>query len=289
MLIIRLYIIYPENITDVLSIDELSLSKGELYTIITNKTTKRKNKKSLVAIINGTEAKTIEEVLKKIEIEKRTQVKEVSMDMARNMSLAIKNTFPQAIHVIDKFHVIKLVLDALQHVRIKLRWEIIDRENQLIAEAKEKGIKYIPEILSNGDTDRELLARSRYLLYKKESDWTYNQKIRANILFKRFPILKKLYHLSLYFRSIYEYKTKEEATNEFNNWKIKIEELNIKEFNSCIKSLEYYWDKIMNYFDNKSTNAYAESINSKIKKFRQNAKGVVDVRFFLFRLQNLFA
>jgi len=68
------YLLYPENIEENLSIDEVSLSKGELYTIITNKKTKHKNKKSLVAIINGTDAKTIQNVLEQIPIEKRNNV-----------------------------------------------------------------------------------------------------------------------------------------------------------------------------------------------------------------------
>ena len=59
------YLIYPENITANLSIDEVSLSKGELYTFITNKNIGVKNKKCVVAIINGTEAKVIQEVVAK--------------------------------------------------------------------------------------------------------------------------------------------------------------------------------------------------------------------------------
>ena len=57
------YLIYPANITDKLSIDEVSLSKGELYTFVTNKNTNVKNKKSVVAVINGTEASVIQSVL----------------------------------------------------------------------------------------------------------------------------------------------------------------------------------------------------------------------------------
>src|ERR1035437_3416786 len=90
------YLIYPENITDKLSIDEVSLSKGELYTFVTNKNTKVRNKKSVVAVINGTEAKTIQEVLDKLPLEKRNKVTEVSMDMARNMGLAIDSSFPNS-------------------------------------------------------------------------------------------------------------------------------------------------------------------------------------------------
>ncbi|WP_443940020.1 transposase [Pedobacter sp. MW01-1-1] len=47
--------------------------------------------------------------------------------------------------------------------------------------------------------------------------------------------------------------------------------------------------KILNYFDNKSTNASAESFNAKIKAFRAQFRGVGDINFFLFRLTKLFA
>ncbi|WP_458250292.1 transposase [Flavobacterium psychrophilum] len=43
------------------------------------------------------------------------------------------------------------------------------------------------------------------------------------------------------------------------------------------------------FFKNRHTNANAESFNSKIKLFRANQRGVVDVKFFLFRMEKLFA
>ena len=87
------YLLFPENITEQISIDEVSLSKGELYTIVTNKNTRCRNKKSLIAVINGTDAKSIENVLQKIPQELRNKVKEISMDMAPNMSMAARNSF----------------------------------------------------------------------------------------------------------------------------------------------------------------------------------------------------
>ncbi|MCO5255365.1 MAG: transposase [Lentimicrobium sp.] len=50
-----------------------------------------------------------------------------------------------------------------------------------------------------------------------------------------------------------------------------------------------HYRKILNYFDNRSTNASAESFNAKIKAFRQQYRGVSDVNFFLFRLSKLYA
>ena len=283
------YLIYPENITDKLSIDEVSLSKGELYTFITNKNTGVKNKKCIVAVINGTEAKVIQEVLEKISLEKRNQVKEVSMDMARNMGLAVQNSFSNSSMVIDRFHVVRLVMDAMQHIRVGFRWEAIKQENVAIKQAKENKEKYYPQVLANGDTLKELLARSRYLLYTLEEDWTINQAKRANILFEKYPLLKEVYKLTLEFRAIYKNISKAQALTQFNQWKEKVVKSAIEEFNTVVNSLEYHLDNILNFFDNRSTNANAESFNSKIKGFRANLRGVTDVNFFLFRLGKLFA
>lgn len=283
------YLIYPDNLSDKLSIDEVSLSKGELYTFITNKNTGVRNKKSVVAVINGTEAKTIQAVLERLPVEKRNQVKEVSMDMARNMGLSVENSFPGAKRVIDRFHVVRLVMDAMQHLRVSFRWEAIEQENAAIKQAVEKKEKYLPETLSNGDTLKELLARSRYLLYKYENDWTPNQSKRAAILFQRYPLLKTAYDLILSFRNIYKNTSKERALTQFEEWKNKVIASKIDKFNTVVNSLDYHLDNILNFFDNRSTNANAESFNSKIKGFRANLRGVTDVRFFLFRLQKLFA
>lgn len=60
--------------------------------------------------------------------------------MAKNMEFAVKKSFPKTNLVTDRFHVIKLAIDALQHIRIKLRWKELDKENQAIAKAKQKKV-----------------------------------------------------------------------------------------------------------------------------------------------------
>lgn len=79
------------------------------------------------------------------------------------------------------------------------------------------------------------------------------------------------------------------ASIAFNEWKDKVVQTKIKEFNTVVNSIEYHLDNILNFFDNRSTNANAESFNSKIKGFRANLRGVTDVKFFLFRLEKLFS
>ncbi|MET2997076.1 transposase, partial [Flavobacterium columnare] len=86
-----------------LSIDEVALSQGKLYTIVTNKKFKGK-KSSLVAIIAETKDDQVIELIRKIDPEKRNCVKETTLDMANTMKLIAKKCFPKAIQVTDRFH-----------------------------------------------------------------------------------------------------------------------------------------------------------------------------------------
>jgi len=280
--------IFPENIGEYLSIDEVSLSQGELYTFVTNKNGRGKIG-TLVASIKGTLSKDIIQVLEKLPLEARMQVKEVTLDMAKNMEAAVKPCFPNAKLVTDRFHVVKLAIDALQHIRIKLRWKELDEENLAIEEAKKQGVKYIPKVLSNGDTPKQLLARCRYILAKKPSKWTPNQQLRAKVLFEQYPIIKTAYYHTMEFRNIYESSYYKIAEKRFLEWIQKSMELQIKEFYTVAHSVQYNLDNILNFFINRNTNANAESFNAKIKLFRANLRGVTDTTFFLFRLYKLFA
>ena len=74
--------------------------------------------------------------------------------------------------------------------RIAYRWQVMKDENRKIKEAKAKGESYEPKVFSNGDTLRQLLARSRYLLFKAPDKWLQSQKVRAKLLFEQFPDIK---------------------------------------------------------------------------------------------------
>jgi len=282
------YLVYPENIGEKISIDEVSLSDGELYTIVTNKSAKGK-KGTLIAILKGTKVEEIESVLLRIPVEKRLRVKEITLDMAKNMESASERCFPNAQLVTDRFHVVRLVSDALQHVRIKYRWEAIKSENESIKKAREDNTKYTPEVFANGDTRKQLLARSRYLLFKTPVNWSKTQQFRADILFKEYPILKQAYYLSMHFRSLYNCQDKNTARIKMVQWIEDTVKSGIDEYNTAANSIKINLENILNFFHHRSTNANAESFNAKLKGFRAILRGVKDIDFFLFRLEKLFA
>jgi transposase len=141
-------------------------------------------------------------------------------------------------------------------------------------------------VLSNGNAVKQLLARSRLVLYKKPG----SQKERAQLLFENTPNLKEAYSLALDFSNIFTNTTEKiNGLTRLAKWHEKVRQSGFKLFNTVAKSIENHYQTILNYFDNRSTNASAESFNAKIKTFRSQFRGVRKVEFFLYRLTQLYA
>lgn len=163
-------------------------------------------------------------------------------------------------------------------------------ENEAIAQAKKEKVAYLPEVLENGDTVKQLLARSRYLLFKHPRKWTLSQEQRAKLLFERYPLLKQAYNLSLRLGDIFRICTsKEQAFKRLAIWHNEVESSGIESFRTVSRSVESHYLSILNFFISRSTNASAESFNAKVKAFRATSRGVRDVKFFLFRLSKIYA
>ena len=104
------------------------------------------------------------------------------------------------------------------------------------------------------------------------------------------PISKKAYDLAQDLRNIFEKATdKIIGFSRWAKWYEKVNQFGFKSFNTISRSIENHYQTILNYFNNRSTNASAESFNAKIKAFRLQFRGVRNVAFFLFRLTNIYA
>ena len=241
-------------------------------------------------MVAGTKAETVIAIVEKIPLKVRNQVTEITLDMAANMGLIAKKWFPNTTRVTDRFHIQKLATEALQEIRIKYRWQAIDQENEAIEKAKKNKKRFEPEVLTNGDTLKQLLARSRYFLYKNKSKWSTNQIELANLLLELYPDIQKAYILTQELRNISE-KTTDKIIGFTKLAKLhkKVNQSGFKSFNTISRTIINHYQTILNYFDNRSTNASAESFNAKIKAFRSQFRGVRNIEFFLFRLTNIYA
>lgn len=272
-----------------MGLDETSFSRGELYTILINKEAKGR-KGSIIAMIKGSDVKTVCDVLLRLSRKRRFQVREITLDMASNMHHIAKVCFPSARQVIDRFHVQQLAFDAVQEMRIKARWEAMDNENLEVAYCKSCGRTYHPQTFDNGDTRKQLLARARYLLFKKDTCWSDSQRKRAEILFREYPDIKKAYYLSLRLGLIYhQCKHADTAMTRLARWYDEVDKSGFEAFGTVARTIQTHYLRILAFFKNRATNAASESFNAKIKAFRAQLRGVRDTEFFLFRLSKIYA
>jgi len=272
-----------DNIGPYMSLDETCLSNGEVWTFLTNKEG-RGGKGTLAAAIPGTRSDDIiDKLVGAMGKSLRRKVKEVTCDLSPSMMLIASEVFYNAHVVNDRFHVQQVYNEAVDEIRIDIR-------RQLIAQENERDRSEQPRTYSNGETMRQILARSKHTLMMASNKWTDIQRHRANILFKHYPQLKEAYLLAMELRNIFNmHISPTAAMRKLNSWYEKLLAIGNSNFRSVIKTFKNHAPTILNYFRRRSTNASAEAFNSKVKIFRSQMRGVRDRNFFIFRLVKLYA
>ena len=272
-----------DNIGPYMSLDETCLSNGEVWTFLTNKNG-HGGRGTLAAAIPGTKSDEIISILTAAMSKSvRHRGKEGTCDLSPSMMLIAAEVFYNAHVVNDRFHVQQVYNEAVDEIRIDIR-------RQLIAEENERDKSVAPPVYSNGETMRQILARSKHTLMMSQNKWTDTQRHRVNILFKHHPILKDAYNLAMELRHIFNAKiTPVKAMGRLNKWFEKVMALGNNNFRSVIKTFKNHAPTILNYFRRRATNASAEAFNSKVKIFRSQMRGVRDRNFFIFRLVKLYA
>lgn len=310
------WVLLAKNMGTHLSIDETQLC-DEVYTILSNKAGKGR-KGSIIAIVKGTKAAVVSKIIKMIAAEELAKVKEITMDFSDSMYSIAKECFPNADIVIDCFHIVQRLCDGLEEMRLKFkRLAVTENKKAAAAFAKEEDRKaknracyrrnhkkkpgekrgrkrirkqkYKPALQANGETKVELLTRSRNMLSQSGEKWGDQKKERGRILFELYPQMQEGYSLICKVRSIFKEKlTVDQAEEKLHEWYKEVSNCTLREIKAardCIKSKE---KEVLNYFKNRSTNASAESLNSKLKGFKAQLHGVADIPFFLYRVCTIF-
>lgn len=293
--------LFPNNFGSDMSLDETCLSNGEVYTILTNKAA-HGGRGTLAAMVRGVASDTVSAILKKVPRELRRGVRTVTTDLSSAMMLTVRTVFPKAKLINDRFHVQQLMTEAVDQMRIAFRWEVLAEENEAIKKhrAKRKAAhtraekdligEWEPERMANGETRPQIMARSRHIILMHRSKWNAQQQARAEILFRMFPKLEKAYNLYLDLVDIFNRNTVPAVARlNLARWYNDVEDFGYEGFNKVIETFENHNETIINYFEERLTNASAESFNAKIKAFRTQFRGVGDVRFFMYRLATLYS
>ena len=313
------WVLIEENIGEHLSIDETSL-QDDLFTFLSNKEGHCK-KGSIVAAVRGTKTQDVVNVLLKIPEEQRLKVKEVTMDLSESMADIVTQAFPNATIVLDCFHIMRRCNDAIEEMRLRCKREAQAKVRKEKSEFKKrqkrnaahrrwyrkthpkkykgktrgrkparKNEKFRPAVLSTGDTLVELLTRTKYALTQTPDKWSERTKERMNLIFTKYPKIKQSYEVVNKLRAIFRSTTltKETAREKLHGWYKTVNHCTIREIKSARDAIKSREGNVLNYFIDRSTNASAESLNSKMKGFRAQLRGVSDLPFFMYRLCTIF-
>ena len=268
-----------ENFGTHMTIDEKQISK-KMYTIMTNTKTGK-----IALLVPTLKTEELKEVMEMYLPEVLEQIKSVSCDMSPSYKKFCKENFPNTQLVIDKFHVIKHLMDALQQVRKQIKTQYLNFETTLVRSDTEAQYTHWSYI--------ELLERSRYIFFKMQPEWEEDENEMMHQLFERFPVLETAYQLTQKLRLWYNGKnigkSIDRLEQQLYNWYDEVNQSKIAAFRGVRKMIEKHQDDIMNYFKEGQTNAKAENMNGKIQRFLANNFGIKDRDFFMYRVAGYFA
>lgn len=237
------------NVTKV-GVDETSSRKGHKYvTLFVDSDESR-----VIHVAKGKDSKTItsfKEMLTEREINPE-QITDFSADMSIPFKKGISTEFPTAAVTYDKFHVIKLMNEALDKVR------------------------------RNEQKEEEVLKYSRYVWLKNQANLTVKQNEKLTTLSEMNLRTARAYRIKLALQDVYkEAMNKMHAEVLLKKWYAWAIRSRIEAVRDFAKTVKNNWEGILNHFNSRLTNAVLESINSIVQSARNRAKGYRNVDTFI--------
>lgn len=270
------YVAKPDNIGQSMCLDDKEIN-GKSFSILSNQKTGK-----IAFMMDSVRSYELEKGFAFLG-EKTKEIKTMNCDMAPSYLKFIRENLPQATIIVDKFHVMKYVYDAVQQVRMEVRKEIFEQMPK--GERRRKD-----EVLLSA---LEQLKKSKVPLSRSSDLWSNEQTELMNNLFLKHKKLEKAYNLSQEFKTWYNKNNAKKGylkiNQELHLWLEKLETNNIKQFEQCSKMIQKHENEIMSYFKNPQTNAKAERLNGQIERFISNNYGTRDLDFTLYRIKGYFA
>ena len=242
-----------------IGIDEFATSKGHVYkTIVVDLDTGR-----IIHVGEGKGKEALEGFWKKVR-RKNVKIEIVTSDLSAAFIASVKENAPGAVHVYDKFHVTKLVNEAVDTVRR----QVYAQETNL-----EK---------------RKIIKGARWLLLTKDKDIFDDEKKKRldNILETNTPLFHA-YYLKEDLDQIWMQNSKEEGERQLTYWCERARETKLQPFIKVANTLMARRTGILAWYDAPVTNAMLEGINNKIKVMKRRAYGYRDDEYFNLLLLGL--
>jgi len=227
-----------------LAIDDTSFKRGHKYVTIIIDAIKRR----VIDVENGREKTTITQFADKLTAKggDPEKAKTVTSDMSKSYMPAIAENFPNAENIIDKFHVKKVLIDALDKVR--------KEEQKTIA-------------------DKRGLFQGRRLFMIPETKLSSEQAVKVAEMSKRYPLTGRAYRIVAGLDDFYSCRTVRDAEIAFDGLYSWMRRCRLKPMKDAAETLKRHKDNILAYFKDRLTNAICEGINSMIQAAKRKARG----------------
>lgn len=223
-----------------IGMDEVHLTIGEPFVLVDN------TNKRVIDILGKRNKTAVKRRL--LQLSGWQNVRVVTMDMHRPYRDAVHAALPDAVIVIDHFHVVDMANDAVNAVRIKRREGMLRRE-------------------------RRAVLRDRKLLWKSRKELSPQEKEDLRAWLKAMPDLRRAYFLKERFKRLWSAPTTEEALRRYERWRNQIPEDLLYAFNKLLTATGNWKYEIFNIIDHPYTNAFTERVNRDIRKLYRDSNG----------------
>jgi transposase len=251
-----------------LSLDEAAhRRRGELATVVSDLDRRR-----VIEVLDGRSRRTVERYLQQLPEPDRRSIEVVSIDPYDAYRQAIRAQLPKAKIVVDHFHLVRGANTALDAVRRECQREPRTR--------RPKGTRRSGQHLSW----RQDLFHSRHRLLRAREKLTAHQRQQLCELFEREPRLAEAWGLKEAFRSIYRAPDREQADRRLDAFLAAADRAQIPSFAAFAEGVRQWREELLAYFEQPTTNGYAEGVINKVKVIKRRAYGLPTFRGFRKRV-----
>lgn len=201
---------------------------------------------TVLELLTNRNQETIAKYLTALKGKERIQY--VAMDMWRPYKTAVNAVLPQAIVVIDKFHIVKMANEAMEKARKSMRANLTIKQ-------------------------KRGLMHDRFVLLKRERNLTDEERFNLDGWMKNYPLLGEAYRLKEAFYGIYEAKSQSDALLAYEQWQKSIPPELHDHFHDLTRAFQNWMPDILSYFEHPVTNAYTESLHSLIRVMDRLGRG----------------
>jgi transposase len=241
-----------------LSLDEAHHRRGrELATVVSDLDRRR-----VVELLDGRSRRRVERYLRSLSPQSRRSIEVVSIDPYDAYRQAIRAELPHARIVCDRFHLVRGANTALDSIR---------RERQ-----RQHGVRRPRGTRRSGPaaTWRPELYHARHRLLKAAERLTERDRRQLCALFAQDPVIAEAWGLKEAFRAIYRATSRPDAERRLDRFLAAVDRSRLRAFQAFADGIRHWRTELLAYFDEPTTNGYAEGVINKIKVIKRRAYGL---------------